>query len=167
MDYLHIHPSPLGPLTLASDGESLIGLWFEGQKHFGSGLSEEREAKALPVFEETAAWLCCYFSGGIPDFIPPVQLRGTPFQKRVWACLRDIPYGETVSYGELSRAAFGPEDGDRFVRAAAQAVGRNPVSILVPCHRVVGHDGSLTGYAGGIERKRFLLDLEKTGRIRL
>ena len=147
-------PSPLGDLTLASRGEALCGLWFHGQKYFAAGLPAEREERDLPVFRETRRWLEAYFSCSAPDFLPPLAPEGTPFRRRVWEALLTIPYGETVTYGELAqRLGTAP-------RAVGSAVGRNPVSILIPCHRVVG-SGGLTGYAGGLERKRALLELER------
>lgn len=155
MDYTCSVSTPLGAVTLASDGEALTGLWFDGQRHYAEGLSGEREEKPLPVFRETERWLGEYFSGREPDFTPPLRLRGTPFQRAVWEQLRTIPYGETLSYGELARRL------DSSARAVGGAVGRNPVSLLVPCHRVIGADGSLTGYAAGLERKTALLRLEQ------
>lgn len=158
MDYTHAYLSPLGGIVLASDGETLVGLWFEGQKHFGTGLDEERAEKQLPVFDQADRWLDLYFSGKKPDFTPPLRPRGTAFQNAVWRRLLKIPYGETVSYGEIA-ASLGLPPGAS--RAVGGAVGRNPVSLMIPCHRVVGADGSLTGYAGGIERKKRLLELER------
>lgn len=161
MDYIAFYDSPLGRIMLSSDGESLTGLWFEGQKYFGAGLSGEREVRVLPVFEQTERWLDIYFSGHEPDGLPPILLRGTPFQKAVWALLREIPYGRTVTYGALADALAARSGRGRMsARAVGTAVGRNPVSIIVPCHRVIGKDGSLTGYAGGTERKDKLLRLE-------
>ena len=167
MDYTSRYLSPLGYITLASDGEALIGLWFEGQKHFATILTNETsEDSNLPVFEQTRNWLDLYFSGECPDFTPPLAPNGTPFQQKVWRLLLAIPYGKTVTYGEIAR---------RFVetfhetslpkqhmsaQAVGGAVGRNPISLIIPCHRVVGANGSLTGYAGGLERKKFLLELE-------
>lgn len=161
MDYRFSLDSPLGKLTLASDGEALTGLWFEGQKHFAAGLSDAAEERPLPVFAETARWLELYFAGDAPDFTPPLRPSGTPFQREVWALLRQIPYGGTATYGELA-ARIGEVRGlSRFsARAVGGAVGRNPISLLIPCHRVLGADGSLTGYAGGTERKAALLRLE-------
>ena len=157
MVYTLTLPSPLGDLTLASRGEALCGLWFNGQKYFAAGLPAEREERDLPVFRETRRWLATYFSGAAPDFLPPLAPEGTPFRRRVWEALLTIPYGETVTYGELAqRLGTAP-------RAVGSAVGRNPVSILIPCHRVVG-SGGLTGYAGGLDRKRALLELERNMR---
>lgn len=153
--------SPLGRITLAGQGEALTGLWFEGQKYFARTLLPEHEEKRLPVFETAKRWLELYFRGEDPGFTPPLILRGTAFQRAVWERLLRIPYGETVSYGQIA-ACLARERGLPFVspRAVGGAVGRNPVSLIVPCHRVLGADGSLTGYAGGRERKRSLLLLE-------
>lgn len=147
----------LGSITLASDGEALTGLFFDGQRYFGSTLGAQYvERMELPVFDETCRWLDVYFSGCEPDFTPSLLLKGTVFQRRVWEALLTIPYGQTVTYGELSRRL-----GCRSAQAVGGAVGRNPISIIVPCHRVVGTDGTLTGYAAGLDRKRALLDLEQ------
>lgn len=158
MTYLTTLPSPLGPLLLASDGTSLTGLWLEGQKYFAAGLdSAAQKAPALPVFRETERWLRDYFAGRRPPALPPLAPAGTAFQQSVWRCLLEIPYGQTRMYGTLaSKLSSSP-------RAVGNAVGRNPISILIPCHRVLGADGSLTGYAGGMERKQFLLALEQAG----
>lgn len=155
MDYIATADTPLGPVLLASDGEALTGLWFLGQKHEKAGLSAEAEERELPVFDETRRWLALYFAGREPDFCPPLALRGTAFQMRVWAALRQIPYGQTRTYGELAG-----ELGCASARALGQAVGRNPISLLIPCHRVLGAGGRLTGYAGGLWRKEALLRLE-------
>ena len=161
MDPIQTYLSPLGPITLASDGEALTGLWFDGQKYFGSTLGAELQTRDLPVFREARRWLDLYFSGTAPDFTPPLSLRGSDFQRAVWALLLAIPYGETVSYGELA-SQYAERTGRAHMSAQAVggAVGRNPVSLIVPCHRVLGADGSLTGYAGGVERKAKLLALE-------
>ena len=155
MAYLFHCDSPLGPVTLASDGDALTGLWFDGQRHFARGLEACREERDLPVFRETVRWLETYFAGDVPGFTPPLALSGTPFQRRVWAALLEIPYGQTISYGALAQRL-----GAASARAVGGAVGRNPVSLIVPCHRVVGADGGLTGYAGGLDRKRRLLEIE-------
>ena len=161
MEYTHAYTSPLGGITLASDGEALTGLWFDGQKYFGSGLSAAREERDLPVFAETIRWLDIYFSGREPDFLPPLRARGTPFQERVWAALRAIPYGKTRTYGEIAAQIAQQTGRPRMsAQAVGSAVGRNPISLLIPCHRVMGANGSLTGYAGGVEKKRRLLLLE-------
>ena len=155
MDVITYIPSPLGTITLASDGAALIGLWFEGQKHDCCHLSPDAVEAEAPVFADTRRWLDCYFAGDVPDFTPPLAPRGTAFQQRVWALLRQIPYGATVSYGDLAARLGCPS-----ARAVGQAVGRNPISLLIPCHRVLGAGGRLTGYAGGLWRKEALLRLE-------
>ena len=162
MDYTHHYDSPLGGITLAADGAALTGLWFDGQKHFAASLAAEHEEAALPVFEEAARWLDLYFGGERPDFTPPLSPRGSPFRRAVWELLLTIPYGQTMRYGQIA-ALLAQRRG--LARVSAQAVGgavgHNPVSLIIPCHRVVGADGSLTGYAGGVERKLRLLTLEK------
>lgn len=160
MDYMTRYESPLGGLTLASDGRALTGLWFDGQRGFAAGLSAQHaECSSLAVFEDTKRWLDRYFAGHRPDFIPPLAMRGTPFQQRVWRELLSIPYGQTTTYGDMARCFHSK----MCARAVGVAVGRNPVAIIVPCHRVVGAKGSLTGYSGGMERKRWLLRLEGVG----
>ena len=167
MDYLFHCDSPLGPILLSSDGNALTGLWFHGQAHFAATLGPDRAEADLPVFTEAVRWLDGYFRGEIPDFLPPMVLRGTPFQQTVWQILLTIPYGQTMTYGQIARML---EDRREYSRMSAQAVGnavgRNPISLLVPCHRVVGAGGRLTGYAGGIHRKQWLLNLEKDSKTR-
>lgn len=164
-NYISHYHSPLGEITLASDGEALTGLWFDGQKYFGSTLGADPVGEELPVFVKTREWLELYFGGEKPDFTPPLSLKGTPFQKRVWEFLLTIPYGETATYGEIAeRLSDEGEEGEgrskTSARAVGSAVGRNPISLIVPCHRVIGAGGRLTGYAGGIEKKERLLLLE-------
>ena len=162
MDYIYHYNSPLGGITLASDGESLTGLWFDGQKHYARTLDPVHTEKALPVFDETVRWLEIYFGGREPDFMPPLVLRGTAFQAGIWEILRTIPYGQTVTYGQIAKELALRSGLPRMsAQAVGSAVGRNPVSIIVPCHRVIGANGSLTGYAGGLERKLALLRLER------
>lgn len=158
MDYTQHYDSPLGDITLASDGEGLVGLWFDGQKHFAEALDAQHIEKALPIFDQAARWLDIYFSGRKPDFMPPLHLRGTDFRRAVWEVLLTIPYGQTMTYGEIA-AQIGLSG--TSTRAVGGALGHNPISIIVPCHRVVGADGSLTGYAGGVEKKKQLLDMER------
>ena len=167
MDYTHHVDSPLGSITLASDGQALTGLWFDGQKYFADTLTEQHEEKALAVFEQTEYWLSTYFSGRIPDFTPPLRLKGTPFREEVWRILLTIPYGQTVTYGEIA-AILASRRGlaGMSAQAVGGAVGHNPISLIVPCHRVVGADGALTGYAGGLEKKHWLLDLERRASAR-
>lgn len=161
MQYISHYASPLGIMLLAADDMGLTGLWFEGQKHFARRLDGAHEERQLPLFDEVKRWLDLYFSGSKPDFTPPLHLTGTAFECEVWAVLCAIPYGETTTYGEIA-AQLARQRGLAHMSAQAVggAVGRNPVSIIVPCHRVLGANGSLTGYAGGLERKRRLLTLE-------
>ena len=146
---------------MASNGNALTGLWFDGQKYFAEGLAETAAAKTLPVFDEAVRWLDIYFAGRRPDFTPPLNLKGTAFRKKVWQLLLQIPYGQTTTYGELA-AQLAAHRGLKQMSAQAVggAVGHNPISIIVPCHRVVGTGGSLTGYAGGLAKKQALLKLE-------
>lgn len=162
MQYISHYRSPLGDILLAADQSCLTGLWFEGQKYFALHLDKEREEKEIPVFEKTKQWLDLYFSGKEPDFTVPLRFIGTDFQKEVWEILCSIPYGQTMTYGEIA-GKLAEKRGKKSMSAQAVggAVGHNKISILVPCHRVVGSDGSLTGYAGGIEKKVKLLTLEK------
>ncbi len=161
MDYTAHYQSPLGGITMSSDGRFLTGLWFDGQKYFGSTLGQGHEGRDLPVFRQAAEWLDIYFSGRQPGFRPPLRLKGTEFQREVWNLLLAIPYGQTTTYGAIARRmAEGRGLPHLSAQAVGGAVGRNPVSLIVPCHRVVGSDGSLTGYAGGLDRKRALLALE-------
>ncbi|MBR7010461.1 MAG: methylated-DNA--[Oscillospiraceae bacterium] len=160
--------SPLGSVTLAARDGALVGLWFQGQAYFGRPGKAGAEPEILfpdarascagdaAVLDRAVAWLERYFRGEDPGTPPPCAPGGTAFQRAVWARLAEIPYGETVSYGALA-AELGSS-----ARAVGGAVGRNPISLMIPCHRVLGADGSLTGYAGGTERKRWLLELERT-----
>ena len=161
MDYTWHYDSPLGGITLASDGEALTGLWFDGQRHFGAALHGAQEEKPLPILEEAVKWLDLYFSGKDPGFTPKLSLCSTPFREAVWETLRSIPFGETATYGEIA-ARLAEERGlvKSSARAVGGAVGHNPISLIIPCHRVVGAGGRLTGYAAGVDKKRFLLSLE-------
>ncbi len=161
MEFVWRYPSPLGGMTLASDGEALTGLRFDGQRQYRRPPETEREARWLPVFSETVRWLDLYFAGMVPDFTPPLRPAGTEFRKAIWEILRTIPYGETASYGEVA-AIFTAQTGRSAMSAQAVggAVGRNPIAILIPCHRVIGADGQLTGYAAGLDKKAKLLSLE-------
>ncbi|MHC1562774.1 methylated-DNA--[protein]-cysteine S-methyltransferase [Actinomycetospora sp. C-140] len=146
--------SPLGPLTLRADDGVLSGLYMPEHRHGPAPETlGDRDDDGLPAVREQ---LAAYFDGELTAFDLPLDLRGTAFQRRVWTELRAIPYGETRTYGELAAALGTPSAS----RAVGLANGRNPISIVVPCHRVVGASGSLTGYAGGVDRKRALLDLE-------
>lgn len=162
MEKTAVYLSPLGKILLAAEEEQITGLWFWGQKHFPQRLEGAPLTQGCPVLEQAKRWLCRYFAGERPEPFQQLLLRGTPFQREVWQLLRQIPYGETVTYGELSKVLAGRRGVPRFsAQAVGGAVGRNPISLLVPCHRVVGAGGSLTGYAGGLERKRRLLELER------
>ena len=161
MQYISHYASPLGGMLLAADDMGLTGLWFEGQKHFARRLDGAHEEREIPLFDEVKRWLDQYFSGSKPDFTPPLHLTGTAFERDVWEILCAIPYGETTTYGEIAaQLAKRRALAHMSAQAVGGAVGRNPVSIIVPCHRVLGADGSLTGYAGGLARKRRLLTLE-------
>ena len=149
-----IYASPLGEIVLAAEGNALTGLWFAGQRHFPAALPAPGALGASPALEAAARWLERYFAGERPAFDLPLAPEGTPFQQKVWARLRAIPYGETVTYGALA-AELGTS-----ARALGGAVARNPISLIIPCHRVVGAGGALTGYAGGTRRKEALLRLE-------
>ncbi len=161
MDYVHYYSSPLGGITITSDGLYITGLWFDDQKYSVVSSDCEHEEKSLPIFEETDLWLDIYFSGREPDFTPPLFMNTTDFRKMVWEILLTIPYGSTVSYGEIAERIANQMN---YTRMSAQAVGgavsHNPISIIIPCHRVISANGSLTGYAGGIDRKAKLLNLE-------
>ena len=162
MDFTHRFNSPLGGITLASDGEALTGLWFDGQKYFAASLEKEHEERMLPVFDLAYKWLNLYFSGSEPGFLPPLLMRATEFRKTVWEILLSIPYGKTMTYGEIAdRIAAGRGLSRMSAQAVGGAVAHNAISLMIPCHRVVGMDGSLTGYAGGLEKKIWLLELEK------
>ena len=156
MDYTTHYQSPLGGITLASDGKVLVGLWFDGQRYFADALNPQHEERHdLPIFEETYRWLDAYFRGEVPDFTPRLAMRTSPFRKKVWETMLAIPYGQTMTYSEIARRLD-----CRSSQAIGGAVAHNSISLIIPCHRVVGTGGSLTGYAGGIDRKEHLLQLE-------
>ena len=210
MNCIWHYDSPLGGMTMVSDGQALTWLWFDRQRYFGLSFDRQRNVAAglhavdgpsavnpsavnppvadpsvatppianspivnSPVFEATCRWLDEYFAGWVPDFTPPLALRGTPFREAVWEILLTIPFGQTMTYGEIAARLAGQRTAPSAAQAAAQAaprvaaqavggaVGHNPIAIIVPCHRVIGADGSLTGYAAGLDRKRRLLQLEK------
>ena len=163
MIYKTTLPSPVGTLTLSSDGAALTGLWIENQKYFfphGEGAVSRPE---LAIFERARLWLDAYFDGRRPDIsLLPLSPQGSEFAKLIWSFLCDIPYGETTTYGALAaKAAEAMGRAHMSAQAVGGAVGHNPISIIIPCHRVLGANGSLTGYAGGLERKRFLLNHER------
>ncbi len=170
MQYIKIYPSPIGNIVLVSDGSALTGLGF-GQQNSSDNILEKsepdgtknclQEKKAKKVFDETKEWLDCYFGGNNPSFMPEILLKGTAFQMEVWDILKTIPYGETMTYGEIARIIAKKHGISRMsAQAVGQAVGHNPIGIIVPCHRVIGSNGSLTGYAGGLDRKKKLLAIE-------
>ena len=161
MQYTTTYSSPLGEMLLSGDGVHLTGLWFLGQKYFGSTLELGRQEGEIPVFQQAKRWLDLYFQGLVPDFMPPLAPKGSPFCRKVWDVLAQISRGTVMTYGEIG-ALLAKRRGTAAMSAQAVggAVGHNPISILIPCHRVVGSSGSLTGYAGGLGRKVKLLELE-------
>ena len=169
MTFIFHYHSPLGDITLSSNGKKLTGLYLEGQRYFGETPSESYEEKNLPIFEETKKWLDIYFRGQEPDFTPPLSLQqASSFRREVWEIMLTIPYGQTMTYkaiaAELARRR-GVEN--MSAHAVGGAVSHNPISLIIPCHRVVGTNGSLTGYAGGIDKKVRLLMLENADQSKL
>ena len=158
MNYISHYNSPIGDILLASDGHNLTGLWFVDQKYFAKNLNEDAKENSLEVFDLTKRWLDSYFEGNKPDFDISIKFIGSDFQVAVWQSLLKIPYGKFVTYGDLARIL------NTSPRAVGTAVGKNPISIIVPCHRVVGKNKTLTGYAGGIDKKEYLLNLETSKR---
>ena len=158
MIYTAHYASPLGGMTLTSDGMALAGLYFDRERDFPD-LSAAHK-KDLPVFGEAMRWLDLYFAGREPDFMPPLVPVGTTFQQAIWEILKTIPYGETTTYGAIAKRLEKSTGKRMSAQAVGGAVGRNPISILIPCHRVIGADGSLTGYAGGLDKKVYLLRTE-------
>ena len=161
MFYISKYSSPVGGITIASNGREVTGLWFDGQKYFADNLPVDYAEIELPIFAQTKKWLDVYFCGKAPDFTPPLNMDGiSPFRKRVWEIMLDIPFGEISTYGKIARR-IAEETGKKVSgQAVGGAVGHNSVSLIIPCHRVVGTNGSLTGYAGGIDKKIKLLKLE-------
>lgn len=159
MHYVCTFESPLGSLLMESDGEALVGLWFEEKRYFPNTIEEKER---LPVFQETKKWLDIYFQGREPDFMPKLRLSGTEFRMEIWQMLLQIPYGKTVTYGDLAKAIAKKRKRKRMsAQAVGGAVGHNPISILVPCHRVMGAGNNLVGYGGGLHNKIALLQLER------
>ena len=160
--FIRHYDSPLGRILLAADERGLTGLWFEGQKYFARTLSTECEERETPALADAAHWLDVYFSGHEPDFTPPLHPVGSAFRRSVWEILLQIPYGQTTTYGEIARQLAEKQGLARMsAQAVGGAVGHNKISIIIPCHRVVGTNGNLTGYAGGIHKKEQLLELER------
>lgn len=162
MMYTLHYDSPLGGILLAADEVGLTGLWFDGEKYFADALDPEHKAQETPILREAKRWLDVYFCGQEPDFTPPLHPIGSPFRQEVWGLLLQIPYGQTTTYGALAKQLAAMHGLPRMsAQAVGGAVGHNEISIIIPCHRVVGTNGSLTGYAGGIDKKAKLLMLEK------
>ena len=165
MIFTQHYASPLGGILLAADGIGLTGLWFDGQKYFARDLPVERTEQETSVLTEAKRWLDVYFDGREPDFMPPLHPIGSAFRQSVWEILLQIPYGKTMTYGEIARRLTEKQGLSKMsAQAVGGAVGPNKISIIIPCHRVVGTNGSLTGYAGGIDKKGKLLELEHTDR---
>lgn len=162
MVYTTDHVSPLGKILLATDEVGLIGLWFYGQKYFAADLPKEYAKVTTSALVQAKEWLGIYFGGNEPNFTPPLHPIGTDFRREVWDILLKIPYGKTITYGDIARELAEKKGTEKMsALAVGGAVGHNEISIIIPCHRVVGSDGSLTGYAGGIDKKIGLLTLEK------
>lgn len=163
MIYTYKYKSPLGRILLAADEVGITGLWFEGQKYFGNTLPDKHISQETEILAEAKKWLDVYFSGKEPKFTPPLHPKGSTFRQAVWQILLQIPYGQTITYGEIARKIAETKNTSRMsAQAVGGAVGHNEISIIIPCHRVVGTNGSLTGYAGGIDKKISLLELEHT-----
>lgn len=162
MTYIQHYASPLGGILLAANDIGLTGLWFDGQKYYADNLPAEHIERETPILTDAKRWLDVYFTGNEPDFKPPLHPVGSAFRQKVWKLLLQIPYGQTVTYGELARQLAEKQGLARMsAQAVGGAVGHNPISLIIPCHRVVGTHGSLTGYAGGIDKKIMLLELEQ------
>ncbi|WHH60945.1 methylated-DNA--[protein]-cysteine S-methyltransferase [Petroclostridium sp. X23] len=160
-EYIYKHHSPIGMLTVSSDGENITGLWIKNMRYGENVEIIEVNADDLSVFEKTRKWLDCYFDGKGPDFMPPVKTEGTEFRQSVWKILCEIPYGKVITYGDIAKKiALQKGKTKMSAQAVGGAVGSNPISILIPCHRVVGAKGNLTGYGGGLDIKVHLLQLE-------
>ena len=161
MIYTYKYKSPLGHILLAADEVGITGLWFEGQKYFGNTLPDNHIPQETEILTEAKKWLDVYFSGEEPKFTPPLHPDGSTFRQAVWKILLQIPYGQTITYEEIARKMAEMKNVSRMsAQAVGGAVGHNEISIIIPCHRVIGTNGSLTGYAGGIDKKLSLLELE-------
>lgn len=161
MYYKRKYISPQGEIVLASDGKNLTGLAYTGQKYYDNAIPKESIEKNLEIFEEAVQWLDKYFRGENPGKAPKVKLEGTDFRKQVWEILQNIPYGKVVTYGQIAKEIAKKRKINKMsAQAVGGAVGHNPISIIIPCHRVVGSDGCVTGYAGGVNRKIELLKIE-------
>ena len=163
--YTSVYSSELGDILLAADEIGLTGLWFFGQSYFTDTLPAEQIAQETPILAQAKEWLDEYFSGKEPDFTPTLHPIGSPFRQAVWKLLLQIPYGQTTTYGEIARQLEKLQNRPHMsAQAVGGAVGHNGISIIIPCHRVVGTKGSLTGYAGGLDKKMALLELEHANR---
>lgn len=161
--FIQNYDSPLGIALLAADEIGLTGLWFEGQNYFSGHLPAEHMEQETSILAEAKRWLDIYFAGSQPDFCPPLHLTGSLFRQSVWEMLLQIPYGQTTTYGEIAHQLAKKRGLARVsAQAVGGAVGHNEISVIIPCHRVVGTNGSLTGYAGGMDKKVKLLELEHT-----
>ena len=168
MVYTCTYKSELGDILLAADEIGLTGLWFEGQKYVANTLPKEHISQETPVLTQAKTWLDLYFTGQNPTYTPPLHPSGSSFRQAVWEILLQIPYGQTMTYGEIARKLAEKQNLPHMsAQAVGGAVGHNEISIIIPCHRVVGTDGSLTGYAGGIDKKIALLQLEHAEMSRL
>ncbi len=162
MVYTDGYSSPLGEMTVADDGGAIIGLWFDGQKHFGNSLPKEYSRGETPAIKDAKRWLDIYFSGREPDFLPPLRYGSTPFRKLVCDIMLTIPYGKTRTYGDIAQEIAALTGVERMAaQAVGGAVGNNPILLMIPCHRVIGAQGNLTGYGGGMQRKIKLLEMER------
>ncbi len=161
MNYTSHYNSPIGGILLAADSQGLTGLWFEGEKYYCDNLDKNHCEQETEIIKETKRWLDIYFSGKKPDFMPPLNPIGSEFRQQVWEILKKIPYGKTITYNDIA-CKIASQRGLKKMSAQAigGAVGHNEISIIIPCHRVVGTNKSLTGYAGGIDKKIKLLELE-------
>ena len=161
MQYIKRYVSPLGSILISCDDTGLNGLWFENSGNFAACTEKDCCEKDPSAFEMAIKWLDIYFSGKSPDFIPPLSLHGTDFQKKVWEAVLKIPYGKTASYGDIADKINAKSGKKTSARAVGGAVARNKILLIIPCHRVVGSDGSITGYVCGTEKKAKLLEMEK------
>lgn len=161
MHYTSLYQSPVGEILLAADDVGVVGVWFKDEKYFAYCLDKENEPKETPVIKKLKKWLDIYFQGKEPDFVPPIHMIGTDFQIEVWNILREIPYGTTTTYNEIAKKIAKNRGLERMsAQAVGTAVGKNNINLIVPCHRVVGTNNSLAGYAGGIDKKINFLKLE-------
>ena len=162
MIFLQHYMSPLGGILLAADEIGVTGLWFDGSRFYADNVPGDHDEQDTPILTEAKRWLDVYFTGKEPDFLPTLHPVGTPFRRAVWDILLQIPYGQTVTYGEIARQMAEKCGKEKMsAQAVGGAVGHNEISIIIPCHRVVGADGNLTGYGGGMENKVKLLALER------